>query len=88
MIGLALSYVTAALVYGYRRNADPRATVESTPDECWTLGSFYRNANDPAIFVQRRIGLGYTVNLGNVWTYVVLGGFILGMAALTLLFHA
>jgi uncharacterized membrane protein len=32
--------------------------------------------------VQKRIGFGYTINLGNVWSYVVLGGFALGMIAL------
>jgi uncharacterized membrane protein len=79
-----LAFVAAALVVGYRRNADPSAPVEPTPEECWTLGAFYRNSNDPAIFVQKRVGFGYTINFGNVWSYVVLGGFALGMMALAL----
>jgi len=83
-IGPTLAFVAAAIVIGYRRNAAPNAPVESTPDECWTLGSFYVNSHDPAIFVQRRIGFGYTLNLGNVWTYVVMGGFTVGMIALAM----
>jgi uncharacterized membrane protein len=79
---VTLAFVAAALVIGYRRNADPNAPVEATPEECWTLGTFYRNANDPAMFVQKRVGFGYTINFGNVWSYVVLGGFALGMMAL------
>lgn len=82
--GVTLACVAAAVVVGYRRNANTNAPVEATPNECWTLGSFYVNANDPAIFVQRRVGFGYTINLGNVWSYVVLGGFTLGMIALAM----
>jgi uncharacterized membrane protein len=85
IIGVTLAFVAAVIVVGYRRNADPNAPVESTPEECWTLGSFYVNSNDPAIFVQKRIGFGYTLNLGNVWSYVVMGGFALGMIALVVL---
>jgi uncharacterized membrane protein len=85
IIGVTIVFVGAALVIAYRRNADPDAPVEATPEECWTLGSFYVNSNDPAIFVQKRVGFGYTVNLGNMWSYVVLGGFALGMFALAML---
>jgi uncharacterized membrane protein len=81
-MGVTLAFVAAVIVIGYRRNADPNAPVEATPEECWTLGTFYKNANDPAIFVQKRVGFGYTINLGNVWSYVVMGGFALGMMAL------
>ena len=76
------AFVVGAMVWAYRRNSDPNAPAEPTPDECWTLGSIYINRNDPALFVQKRIGYGYTINLGNVWTYVVFGGFTLGMFAL------
>ena len=82
MIGPTMAFVLAVLVWGYRRNSDPNARMEVTPDECWTLGGIYRNPNDPAIFVQKRIGFGYTVNFGNVWSYVVLGGFTLGAIGL------
>ncbi|HEX5041940.1 MAG TPA: DUF1648 domain-containing protein [Candidatus Polarisedimenticolaceae bacterium] len=36
----------------------------------WVLGMFYVNRNDPSIMVERRFGLGYTINLGN-WKAVV-----------------
>jgi uncharacterized membrane protein len=70
------------LVWAYRRNSDSNAPLEVTPDECWTLGGIYKNPNDPAIFVQKRVGFGYTINFGNVWSYVVMGGFTAGMIAL------
>ncbi|MBI4916598.1 MAG: DUF1648 domain-containing protein [Acidobacteria bacterium] len=31
----------------------------------WVLGMFYVNRNDPSILVERRFGLGYTLNFGN-----------------------
>jgi len=34
-------------------------------DKNWILGSFYYNKNDPSIFVEKRIGVGWDINLGN-----------------------
>jgi uncharacterized membrane protein len=31
----------------------------------WVLGVFYVNREDPSIFVEKRFGLGYTINFGN-----------------------
>jgi uncharacterized membrane protein len=31
----------------------------------WVLGMFYVNRDDPALLVEKRFGLGYTVNFGN-----------------------
>jgi uncharacterized membrane protein len=82
-VGLALAFAVGTLVWAYRRNSDPDAPAEATPDECWTLGGIYTNAKDPAIFVQKRI-YGYTINFSNVGSYVVLGGFVAGMMGLAL----
>lgn len=46
---------------------------DHTPDRCWKLGVLYFNREDPALFVEKRFGLGYTVNFGNVWSWVLLG---------------
>ena len=41
-----------------------------TPDACWKGGGmFYYNPDDPAIFVQKRFGIGYTLNFGNRWSW-------------------
>jgi uncharacterized membrane protein len=63
------------LVWVIKVLRDPKMPVESTPDECWYLGSIYVNAKDPAIFVQRRIGFGYTPNMGNRLAWLIMGGF-------------
>lgn len=34
-------------------------------DRNWLLGNFYYNKKDPSIFVEKRVGIGWDVNLGN-----------------------
>lgn len=33
-------------------------------DDLWILGSLYNNPNDPSLFVQKRFGVGWTINVG------------------------
>jgi uncharacterized membrane protein len=42
-----------------------------TPDSCWLFGRLYVNRTDPALFVEKRMGLGYTLNLGNPVSWLV-----------------
>ena len=44
----------------------------------WVLGTFYVNRDDPAIMVEHRFGLGYTLNLGN-WKAIALLVAFLGL---------
>ena len=53
----------------------------------WVLGMFYVNREDPAILVEHRFGLGYTINLGNwkaVALFVLFIGLLLGIAVAAL----
>ena len=34
-------------------------------DKYWILGNFYYNRKDPSIFVEKRVGIGWGVNIGN-----------------------
>jgi uncharacterized membrane protein len=38
---------------------------------------FYYNPSDPAIFVAKRVGIGYTVNFANRMCWLVLVGILL-----------
>ena len=53
---------------------------DTTPDSSWILGRLYFNRADPTLFVERRMGLGYTLNLGNPWSWVVMIVFVTGIA--------
>lgn len=51
-------------------------------DEFWKGGLFYFNKNDPSIFVEKRFGVGWTLNLANPKGYFI----VLGPLAFILLF--
>lgn len=60
---------------------------DGTPDSCWKLGLFYFNPDDPALFVEKRVGIGYTINFarGAAWVILVLSVILpLGLAALVI----
>jgi uncharacterized membrane protein len=44
-----------------------------TDENSWKGGVFYVNRADPALFVQKRFGIGYTINFGNRWAWLVMG---------------
>ncbi len=53
---------------------------DTTPDASWIVGRLYFNRADPTLFVERRMGLGYTLNLGNPWSWLVVVVFVTAMA--------
>jgi uncharacterized membrane protein len=53
--------------------AAPGAPIgDRTPDNCWKLGVIYVNRADPSLFVEKRFGIGYTLNMGHPITWVLL----------------
>lgn len=42
-------------------------------DKYWKLGMFYFNPEDPALFVEKRFGVGWTSNFARPMTYVFIG---------------
>jgi uncharacterized membrane protein len=43
-----------------------------TDDNHWK-GIFYVNRDDPALWIPKRFGIGYTLNFGNPWSWAVMG---------------
>ena len=43
----------------------PASTVFRDDDRYWYGGFFYNNPDDPALFVPKRFGLGWTLNFGH-----------------------
>ena len=61
------------VVYMAKLQAEPSES-DNTPDDCWRFGGqVYYNANDPALMVEKRIGLGFTINFGNRLSWIFLG---------------
>jgi uncharacterized membrane protein len=60
---------------------------DATPDDAWKVGGlFYYNPNDPAVWVEKRVGLGYTLNIGNSSAWLLIGMMLLPIVALPLFF--
>ena len=78
----ALLIVAALFIRVMRRTAvlEGRPIGDTTPDSSWILGRLYFNRADPTLFVERRVGLGYTLNLGNPWSWLVMIVFVTGIA--------
>jgi uncharacterized membrane protein len=74
--------ITIAVKYGQggsrleRSAADAPLTDGLADNRLWVLGMFYVNREDPSLFVERRFGLGYTINLGNPKAVALLVGFV------------
>jgi len=47
----------------------------------------YVNREDPAFFVEKRFGIGYTINFGNPITWIVIPGFVILMTIAGRLSH-
>jgi uncharacterized membrane protein len=80
----ALLFPALLLVWIVKMLRDPTMPADATPDNCWYLGGIYVNKQDPAIFVQKRIGFGYAPNLGNLFSWLILGGLVLALVGLVL----
>jgi uncharacterized membrane protein len=60
---------------GARENRRP--VGDRTEDRHWKAGFIYVNPDDPALFVEKRFGIGYTLNLGRGGSWMLLGGLLL-----------
>lgn len=54
---------------------EPSKTLPSSErndDKFWKLGLFYFNKEDPSIFIEKRFGVGWTVNFGRPFTLIII----------------
>lgn len=54
-------------------------------DKHWKLGSIYYNPQDPSIFVEKRVGIGWTINFGHPAGGLILLGIFALIAAVFLI---
>ena len=77
---IMLACVGGLIIWSYRQIVAPAiadAAFDPQSDSYWKAGMFYYNPNDPAIFVAKRVGIGYTVNFANKMCWLVLAGILL-----------
>lgn len=77
IVAFVLSLVSAGQG-GTRKSAAAEGAPagDRTADEHWHWGLFYFNPADPALMVEKRMGIGYTLNFGNPWAWLMLVGLL------------
>lgn len=55
------------------------AYIDIDDDRYWKLGLFYFNKDDPSILVEKRFGIGWTVNMGHIKSWVFLAILIISI---------
>jgi uncharacterized membrane protein len=77
------AFLTAA-----RRALRSDGSPGGPPDDGWKWGLIYDNPADPSLWVPKRVGIGWTINLGHPWGWpmliVVFGGSLVLIAAVTI----
>lgn len=76
----SLCLVIPLVAFAIKRSSEPSDPPEKTPDECWKGGVVYYNPNDPVVFVEKRVGFGYTMNFANPWAWALMGGLVVVIA--------
>jgi uncharacterized membrane protein len=66
-------------------DASEAVTGDRTPDSAWKLGQFYYNPDDPAVVVEKRFGIGYTLNFGNRKSWLIMLAMLAPVALIAML---
>ncbi|QYR21194.1 DUF1648 domain-containing protein [Paenibacillus sp. sptzw28] len=75
---LLIGSVTGLLVYQKRRGINQTQGGLTAPDRYWRAwGTIYYNPEDPALFVDKRYGIGWTLNMARPLSWVVFGSTLL-----------
>ena len=45
--------------------------IDRDDDKYWKLGQFYFNKNDPALFLEKRFGVGWTINIARPLAWII-----------------
>jgi uncharacterized membrane protein len=71
LFAIALIMVTLYIYFKYFRSQNPSGPVYDD-DHKWVLGYFYYNPADSSLFIEKRGGIGYTINFGRPAAWSVL----------------
>ena len=84
LLGLVLAFL-AVVVRLTAAAAVDAARADPGGEEKWKWGLFYRNADDEALFVPKRVGVGYTLNFARPGAWILSAALLLFLVASMLL---
>ena len=91
MVVIILAVILLSVLSGQSGNRIKVGTsTEGSPiirddDAYWKLGMWYYNPDDPSIFIEKRVGIGWTVNWGRPMAWVVIAGIIILIAGFSII---
>ncbi len=76
LIGGALALTLRTGQGGSRLGSPAETAVDRMDDRYWKLGGIYVNPHDPSLLVEKRFGVGWTLNFGNPWGVIAICGLL------------
>ncbi len=92
LLTLAMTFIPIGLllIYSFKYGQDGSRLIEEgsdvidkDDDALWKLGVLYFNTKDPAIFVSKRVGIGWTINHAR-WQSWLIYGLLIAFVVITL----
>ncbi|KRN00939.1 hypothetical protein FC12_GL000328 [Lacticaseibacillus paracasei subsp. tolerans DSM 20258] len=80
---LSISFLPLVYILGTRRLTAKGSVLND--NQHWVWGMFYYNPTDPALFVEKRLGIGFTLNMAKTMSWVILVGFLLIVAGIVII---
>lgn len=74
-LGSTLGFIivmVGALIWAARQDGETEPSGDRTDDRFWKWGLIYYNPGDPAILVEKRFGIGWTLNFGRPGAWILL----------------
>lgn len=53
-------------------SGEKREVIDRDDDQYWKLGQFYYNKEDPSLFIEKRFGIGWTINFARPLAWITL----------------
>jgi uncharacterized membrane protein len=69
---LPVVFVAVIVFISVKIGKGTRDTLDNGNDRFWKGGLFYVNPADPSLFVEKRVGIGWTINLGRPAGWLIL----------------
>jgi uncharacterized membrane protein len=76
LLGGAIALAMRTGQGGARLGSPAETAIDRMDDRYWKLGGIYVNPQDPSLLVERRFGVGWTLNFGNRWGVIALCGLL------------
>ncbi|WP_342462898.1 DUF5808 domain-containing protein [Ureibacillus sp. FSL K6-8385] len=87
LAGTAILMVIVGRSDKYPSESMEEGLMDASDDKYWKAGLFYFNKNDPSIFVEKRFGVGWTINFANPVGYLIIFGPLILILLIAFLFQ-